>query len=97
MKELRGPHYDGLLPNDIAKHAEVGLDATQRTTCPGCEGKCLIWNVPRWEPCQTCAGRGWVLERIWLERCPQGDPPDGGEAYTEHRVYVMDELIEDLT
>jgi hypothetical protein len=35
-------HYDGLMPGDIAKHAERGLDATQRAICPDCEGKCLV-------------------------------------------------------
>lgn len=90
MKELRY-HYDGLLPADVAKFAEVGLDATQRTTCPDCAGKCLVWNVPRWEPCQTCAGKGWVLERIWLERAPELDAA-GQEAFREYRAYVIDEL-----
>jgi hypothetical protein len=83
--------YDGLLPGDIGKHHDLGVDATQRTVCPDCEGKCLVWNVPRWESCGTCAGEGWLLERVWLERTPEDDTP-GTEAFVERRAYVVDEL-----
>ena len=77
-------HYDGLMPGDIAKHAESGLDATQRAVCPACEGKCLVWNVPRWEDCATCGGKGWLLERVWYKRIPEETIP-GSETFVERR------------
>ena len=82
--------YDGLMPGDIDHLHAQGMEATQRAVCPSCRGKALVY-IRAWHPCEVCAGKGWVLERVWLERTPEEDI-DGSEAFVERRAYLMDEL-----
>ena len=81
--------YDGLLPADIDHLQAHGLDATQRALCPSCRGKVLVW-IGAWRPCERCAGKGWVLERVWLQRTPADDGAEG-EAFVQRRAYLFED------
>ena len=92
--ETRRNSYDGLTAEDLERLRARRLEATQRTICPECLGKCLTFDGG-WQPCQSCAGKGWLLERVWLERTPE-DNIDGDEAFVMRRAYVIDELSDGI-
>jgi ribosomal protein L37AE/L43A len=90
--------FDGMPASEIVKRMnESRIDYTQRATCPGCKGKCLVHSrASGWQACGTCSGKGWVLEHVYIGRAPEYDPP-GVDAFVERHEYVVDELMGDLT